>query len=157
MDNFQDFYKKQKDKLFFYLMRVTGDYHLSMDIMQESFLRCFDKYRDKTINISLLYTIARNVLIDFGRRDKRKSSLEHDVVDLTADQENDFRIKQEYGKVLAAMNKLETDEREILAMVLTEDLKYKEIASIMGINEGNVKVRVHRARSKLREVLQHGG
>lgn len=127
---------------------------MSMDIMQESFLRCFDKYRNKTINSSLLYKIARNALIDFRRRDRRKDSLKKDVADQTADQENDFRVKEKYRKVLTAMKKLESDEREILALVLTEDMKYKEIASIMGINEGNVKVRVHRARLKLKELLQ---
>ncbi len=154
MDNFQDFYKRQKDKLFSYLMRLTGDYHLSMDIMQESFMRCLEKYRNKTMNNSLLYTIARNVLIDLRRRDKKKDNLEHDVIDQTADQENDFRIKQEYRRVLSAMSKLEEDEREVLALVLTEDLKYREIASVLGINEGNVKVKVHRARLRLREILQ---
>ena len=111
MEYFQDFYKKQKDKLFSYLIRITGDYHLSMDIMQESFLRCFDKYKTKTMNISLLYTNARNVLIDMSRKDKRKVELEHDVVDQTADQEKDLRIKQEYREVLSAMNKLEADEK----------------------------------------------
>lgn len=156
MDNFQDFYKRQKDKLFSYLMRMTGDYYLSMDIMQESFLRCLEKYRNKTINITLLYTIARNVLIDLIRKDKRKGDLEQDVVDQGTDLENNFLIKQEYRRVIVAMNKLETDEREILALVLTEELKYREIASIMGINEGNVKIKVHRARLKLKEILKHG-
>jgi RNA polymerase sigma-70 factor (ECF subfamily) len=153
MENFQDFYNKQKDKLFSYLIRITGDYYLSMDIMQESFLRCLDKYKTRAMNISLLYTIARNVLIDHSRKNKRKVELEHDIVDQTADQENDFRVKQEYRKVLAAMDKLENDEREILALALTDELKYREIASIMGINESNVKVKVHRARMKLKEIL----
>ncbi len=156
MDNFKDFYTRQKDKLFFYLMRITGDYHLSMDIMQESFLRCLDKYRDKSVNISLLYTIARNVLVDLGRKDKRKSELKDDVVDQNTDLENGYSVKQEYRKVMVAMSRLEADEREILALALTEDLKYREIASILGINEGNVKIKVHRARLKLREILQQG-
>ncbi len=156
MDNFQDFYKKQKDKLFSYLMRMTGDYYLSMDVMQESFLRCLDKYRDKTVNNSLLYTIARNVFIDMRRRDKKKDGLDKDVEDQGADPENEYRIKQEYKKVMSAMESLEEDEREILALALTENLKYREIASIMGINEGNVKIKVHRARLKLKEILQHG-
>ena len=97
-----------------------------MDIMQESFLRCFNKYQAKTVNISLLYKIARNVLIDLSRKEKRKVELDQDVVDQTADQEKDLRVKQEYRKVLDAMNKLETDEKEILVLVLTDDLKYKE-------------------------------
>jgi RNA polymerase sigma-70 factor, ECF subfamily len=154
MDNFQDFYKRQKDRLFSYLMRMTGDYYLSMDIMQESFLRCLDKYRDKTINISLLYTISRNVFIDFARREKRKTTLEQDTEDQKADTENEYGIKQEYRNVIAAMKRLEADEREILALALTDELKYHEIAKIMGINEGNVKIKVHRARLKLREFLK---
>jgi RNA polymerase sigma-70 factor (ECF subfamily) len=156
MEDFQDFYKKQKKSLFSYLMRMTGDYYLSMDIMQEAFLRCLDKYRDKTLNISLLYTIARNVFIDFTRREKRKRAFEQDTEDNKADTEKEYGIKQEYRKVINAMKRLDPDEREILALVLTEELKYAEIASLMGINEGNVKIKVHRARLKLREFLGEG-
>jgi RNA polymerase sigma-70 factor, ECF subfamily len=134
-------------------MRMTGDYYLSMDIMQESFLRCLDKYRDKTLNISLLYTISRNVFIDFTRREKRKTALEQDTEDQNSDIEKEYRVKQEYMKVMTAMKRLEKDEREILALALTQDLKYQEIAKVMGINEGNVKIKVHRARLKLREFL----
>ena len=156
MENFQDFYKKQKDKLFSYLIRMTGDYHLSMDVMQESFLRCLEKYENKTVNNSLLYTIARNVVIDYSRKDKRKREFEQHSIDQQVSGENDLYIKQEYRRVIKAMKTLETDEREILAMVLTENLKYREIASILGIKENNVKVKVHRARKRLREILQHG-
>jgi RNA polymerase sigma-70 factor (ECF subfamily) len=156
MENFQDFYKRQKDKLFSYLIRMTGDYHLSMDIMQESFLRCLEKYKNKTMNTSLLYTIARNVMIDYSRKDKRKREFEQHSVGQQVSRENDLYVKQEYRQVIEAMEALEADEREILALVLTENLKYREIASIMGIKENNVKVKVHRARMRLREILQHG-
>lgn len=156
MENFQDFYKRQKDKLFSYLIRMTGDYHLSMDIMQESFLRCLEKYENKPMNISLLYTVARNVMIDYSRKDKRKREFEQHSIGQQVSRENDIYIKQEYRQVIEAMEALETDEREILALVLTENLKYREIASIMGIKENNVKVKVHRARMRLREILQHG-
>lgn len=129
---------------------------MSMDIMQESFLRCLDKYRDKALNISILYTISRNVFIDFTRREKRKTALEQDTEDQKADIEKEYGVKQEYRKVMTAMKRLEKDEREILALALTEDLKYQEIAKVMGINEGNVKIKVHRARLKLREFLSEG-
>lgn len=156
MDNFQDFYKKQKDKLFYYLLRNTGDYYLSMDIMQESFLRCYEKYKDKAINISLLYTIARNVMIDQLRKDKNKREFEKDAANSQVDQQNYYKIRQEYKQVINAMKTLKSDEREILSLVLTENLNYKQIATIMGIKEGNVKIKVHRARMKLKERLHHG-
>jgi RNA polymerase sigma-70 factor (ECF subfamily) len=156
MEKFREFYKKQKEKLFSYLVRNTGDYHLSMDIMQESFTRYLEKYTSETGNVPLLYMIARNAVSDHFRKVKRTKSLEQYKNDYHADQEYDLELKQEYRQVLMSMKNLDEDEREILALVLTEDLRYSEIASIVGIKEGNVKVKVHRARLKLRKMLQNG-
>jgi RNA polymerase sigma-70 factor, ECF subfamily len=54
------------------------------------------------------------------------------------------------------MKELEDDEREILALVLSGDLNYKEIASVTGTSEANVKVKVHRARIKIKKKLHAG-
>ena len=45
--------------LFTYLMRMTGDYYLAGDIMQESFTRYLERYPKQVPNASLLFTIAR--------------------------------------------------------------------------------------------------
>jgi RNA polymerase sigma-70 factor (ECF subfamily) len=156
MEAFETFYKKQKGKLLSYLIRITGDYHLSMDIMQESFTRYLERYAKDTRNVSLLYSIARNYFLDHKRRDKRHYSLEEDQRDYSSDQADDLQMKQEYHQVLEAMKYLENDERGILALVLTGDLSYREIASIVGISETNVKVKVHRARVRLKKILKRG-
>jgi RNA polymerase sigma-70 factor (ECF subfamily) len=54
------------------------------------------------------------------------------------------------------MQQLEPEERDVLALVVSNDLSYREIARITGISEGNVKVRVHRARVKLRKMMNTG-
>ena len=64
------FYRIHKDKLCSYLMRFTGDYYLSCDIMQESFLRYFTRYREER-NTALLYKIAKNALLDSLRRNRK--------------------------------------------------------------------------------------
>jgi len=156
MEEFGTFFKKQQDKLFSYLMRITGDYHLSMDLMQESFTRYFEKYSDSTRNVSLLYTIARNSFLDYKRKAGRLVALDQDYEDLSADQADSFQIKQEYMRVLSAMKGLEEDEREILSLVLSGDLNYKEIASITKTSEANIKVKVHRARIKIKNKLHAG-
>jgi RNA polymerase sigma-70 factor (ECF subfamily) len=156
MEAFETFYKKQKGKLLSYLIRITGDYHLSMDIMQESFTRYLERYAKDTRNVSLLYSIARNYFLDHRRRDKRHHLLEEDQKDYSSDQADNLQIKQEYHQVLEAMKYLENDERGILALVLTGDLSYREIASIVGISETNVKVKVHRARVRLKKILKRG-
>jgi RNA polymerase sigma-70 factor (ECF subfamily) len=156
MEEFGAFFKKQQDKLLSYLMRITGDYYLSMDLMQESFTRYFEKYANNTRNVSLLYTIARNSFLDFKRRSGRFVSLEQEYEDLSANQADSFQIKQEYMQVLSAMKELEYDEREILALVLSGELNYKEIASITKTSEANIKVKVHRARIKIKKKLHAG-
>ena len=156
MDDFGVFYQNHHRKLFSYLMRISGDYHLSMDIMQESFTRYFKRYEKETRNVSLLYAIARNNFLDHKRKEGRRASLEGEFEDSSASQSDLLQIKQEYRRVLSAMEELEDGEREILTLVISGDLSYKEIASIIGTSEGNIKVRVHRARVKLRNKLKMG-
>ncbi|MBI5179165.1 MAG: sigma-70 family RNA polymerase sigma factor [Nitrospinae bacterium] len=52
-----------------------------------------------------------------------------------------------------AMEKLGADDRMLLTLLELEDKKVKEVASILGISEGNVKVRAHRARKVLKELF----
>jgi len=153
MEEFGTFFKKQQDKLLSYLMRMTGDYHLSMDLMQESFTRYLEKYANNTRNVSLLYTIARNNFLDHKRRSGRLVALDQDYEDLSANQADSYQIKQEYRRVFSAMKGLEDDERELLSLVLSGEFNYKEIASITGTTEANVKVKVHRARTKIKKKL----
>ena len=156
MDKYRAFYKTHKDKLFAYLMRMTGDYHLSSDIMQESFTRYLEHYGKQALSVSLLYTIARNSLFDHARRQGRNTRLDREQGSCAGDQEHALMVREEYRRVLLALHKLEKKERDILALAVSGDLSYKEIASIAGISEANVKVKVHRARLNLRRILCAG-
>ncbi len=63
-------------------------------------------------------------------------------------------IRDEYRRVLAAMQQLESSERDCLALVVSSDLSYREIAALTGTSEANIKVKVHRARVKIKKILQ---
>jgi RNA polymerase sigma-70 factor (ECF subfamily) len=65
-------------------------------------------------------------------------------------------VREQYRQVLSAMQTLKTDERDILALTVSSQLSYREISSITGFSEANVKVKVHRARAKLRQIIQAG-
>jgi RNA polymerase sigma-70 factor (ECF subfamily) len=155
VDQFSAFYQAHREKLFYYLMRMTGDYYLSGDIMQESFARLLKHYGSEAQNVSLLYTIARNAFLDHVRKNGRNTELEeNDRRDHAVDSERLLMARQEYRKVLAALQRLETSEREIMALVADGDFSYHDIAQITGDSEGNVRVKVHRARLKLKNFLQ---
>jgi RNA polymerase sigma-70 factor (ECF subfamily) len=71
----------------------------------------------------------------------------------TRDQEQRMLVRESCRDVLAAMQNLKKKERDILSLVVSADLSYREVAELTGMNEVNVKVTVHRARVKLRNIL----
>ena len=156
MEDYSAFYRSKKDKLFGYLMRLTGDYHLSSDIMQESFTLLLTHYGPESQNGALLFTIARNAVLDNLRKKAHRRKHASDVEELGCDPEKRLLIREEYRGVLAAMQSLDKDERDILALKVSSDLGYRDIAAIIGISEANVKVKIHRARIKLRKILDRG-
>ena len=76
MNRFGAFYDHHRDQLFAYLLRMTGDYHLSADIMQESFTRYFERYKDRDLSTSLLFSIGRNLVIDNIREERNNTPYE---------------------------------------------------------------------------------
>jgi RNA polymerase sigma-70 factor (ECF subfamily) len=154
MESFGSFYRNYKKPLFDYLMRMTGDYHLANDIMQESFTRFLERYEQKVPNAALLYTIARNIFLDHFRRQGHRTCFVEDSIDSSARQEDDLMVKQKYRRVLAALQGLKPDERDILALAISDGLSYRDIAAITNISVESVKVKVHRTRLKLKKILQ---
>ena len=137
-------------------MRSTGDYYHAGDILQESFTRYLEKYGKEGPNAALLYTIARNALIDGHRKQGHDLPLFDEQQYSQRNPETQLTVREDYRRVLAAMQELGPEERDVLALVVSRDLSYREIARITGTSEGNVKVRVHRARVKLRKLMKPG-
>jgi RNA polymerase sigma-70 factor (ECF subfamily) len=153
VNTFKDFYNRQRQKFFAYLIRRAGDYHLACDIMQESFTRLFEKYTAEQFTPQLLYTIGRNLVLDALRKRRHNPSQTDDVEQPVDGQEHYLLVRDEYRQVLAAMRHLEDDERDLLALVVSSELSYRELAGITGLSEANIKVKIHRARKKLRACL----
>ncbi|MCP3895376.1 MAG: RNA polymerase sigma factor, partial [Bacteroides sp.] len=123
MDNFKHFYRKTKDRLFGYLIRLTGDYELSRDIMQESYARYLERYRNRELRLSLLFTIARNKAMDHFRKQSRTElTSESEKQRSSHDGEYLLLVREEYRLVLRAMMQLPTQERDLLSMVVSSGL-----------------------------------
>ena len=135
-------------------MRMSGDYELSRDIMQESFTRFYKHYRHKSQEASLLYTIARNALLDHFRKAKPSAEFDENSQRSTMDSERYLMVRDEYRRTLLAMERLSPDERDILSLLISTDFSYKKIADITRLSESNIKVKVHRARLHLKQFLK---
>jgi len=146
-------FEENKDRLFSYLIRMTGDYDLAGDILQESFTRYMEHYTDNENSVSLLYTIARNALIDHTRKHRYHVELDGEQKDHAGDLEHTLLIRENYRRVMKGFQALDEEERNILSLAISSDLSYHEIAAITGMSVANVKVKVHRARLKLRKMF----
>ena len=158
MEKYDVFYKRSKDGLFAYLLRMTGDYHLSCDLVQESFVRYLQRYSNiGERSRSLLYTIARNAAMDAFRKPKADQFNPDNFADSKNNPEQQLDDRQTFDRIMAAIQQLPLVDRELISLVSGADLSYSEIGTILNISETNVKVKVHRARLRLREILSNGG
>ena len=157
VDAYSLFYTENKDRLYAYLLRMTGEAQSAADLVQESFTRYLGRYGSRDGNRSLLYTIARNAALDTIRRQKPESLDEGGHEDPCENPEQQAMDRQAFDRMLAAIGQLTQPDRELISLVATADLTYLQIGRILHISEANVKVRVHRARTKLRDILSSGG
>lgn len=157
MEDQEAFYKNSKDGLFAYLLRMTGDYHLASDLVQESFTRYLKHYgKNGNSNRSLLYTIAKNAAMDAFRMPKYSHLNPDFYIDKESSPEQQLHEKQSCDRIFDAVKQLPPNERELLALLIGGNLSYREIGKFLKLSEANVKVKVHRARIKLKDILAKG-
>ena len=132
------------------------DRDASYDMMQNTFLRVIKykhTYRDGNPFKAWVYQIARNVFADHLRKQKVLYSDFHPIEAVADIPEEEDSEKGHKEQVLhASMKKLSEESREILVMSRYQNMKYEEIADTMGLTVSSVKVKVHRAIKKLRDV-----
>jgi RNA polymerase sigma factor (sigma-70 family) len=87
----------------------------------------------------------------------RKALRGDDEASPAADPECELIQKQAVGRMIAAIQKLNPVDRELVALLATESFSYKAIGQILNIRETNVRVKVHRARLRLKAILNDGG
>ncbi len=148
-------------QLFGFIFHLTGQRELSEDLVQNVFyrmLRYRHTYRGDGEFKAWMYHVARNVVHDEGRSLKRSVSrstineVTENIGDTTAADEQILK-KQEMAALQKAMAELSPESREILILSKFQELKYHEIARILDITEGAVKVRVHRAVCQLKNTF----
>ena len=143
--------------LYGFLFHMTKQREASEDIVQNVFFRML-KYRHAFTGGEFktwMYHVARNVLNDHFKKTLRSGV--HYPVEVVEEKIaggvlTDVAIekKQELKTLERALDGLSAENRELLILSRWQELKYSEIALILDISEGAVKVRVHRALQLLR-------
>jgi RNA polymerase sigma factor (sigma-70 family) len=141
--------------LFNFYTKMTQDRTLSEDLVQDVFLRILRhraSYRPGASFRTWIYQIARNARLDHARKAKPEAPFASEPI-APAPSSDPAQQKQEAALLQRALMQLPEDKREILILSRFQELKYDEIARLMGCEVGAVKVRVHRALQQLREIF----
>jgi len=155
MDNnglVRKFFEENSGRVFAYLMKMAGNRDDAEDCFQECFIKYTEKYPD-TLSMPLLYTVAKSVYIDSFRKNSRYEYSEIDQAS-TAETPEEKILSCDIQKSLQkAMDNLSTEDRDLISMAGPQGLKYSEIAQLTGLSVANVKVKIHRIRQRLRELM----
>lgn len=154
MKTFTHLYERYHTGLYHYLLKSSGRRELAADLVQETFVRCMGAYSAGEVTSSLIYRIARNLLLDTVKREGQVRWEEETEGVSPDDQEKSLLGDEEMRRVLSEISRLPIEERDTLLLVISGDLTYRKVAEITGTSVANVKVRVHRARCRLREGLK---
>jgi RNA polymerase sigma-70 factor (ECF subfamily) len=158
-DAFRAFYDRTSRAVWVYLARVTGDRQLADDLLQEVFYRFFRAratHADEAHRRNSLFCFATNIARDANRR---KVRTRHEVVDLEENAEFlriDERVAERFEAstdLARAMATLKPVQREMLWLAYALGSSHAEIAEILGLRSGSVKILLLRARRKMAALL----
>ena len=170
--DFKEVYKEFRPKIVHYISRLAGP-NDAEDIAQDVFdkiSRSLGGFRGKSKLSTWIYRIATNTTIDRMRSATYKHTKGHSAIENVAGLDSDNAdnahtpaaidqtlIRKEMSEcVIEFIDDLPPDHRTVIVLSELEGLANNEIADILDISLENVKVRLHRARARLRAALNDG-
>lgn len=165
---------RHQDRVYNLCLRMCGRHQDAEDYTQEAFVRAFGalgQFDGRSRFYTWLFRIAVNLILSDRRKgarhrvvslnatepsenvDGRPGSLAHDLRANEPDPSDMADLQDRHGRVMSALESLDTEQRAIIILRDIEGLDYAEIAQVLNVAPGTVKSRLHRARLALRERL----
>ena len=175
---FDHLFERYGPRIYRMALRNLRTEHQAKDIVQKTFLRVHRARRDFRLDSRFrpwVTTIAMNLIREVWRRKKRKpeTTFEHEdqLMHASAQEAGDRSapgfnpqatpspdlMLERQDRQLAlrqAVGQLPNAQREVIELHWFQELSFRDVANIVGASEGAVRVRAHRAYSKLKELLQ---
>ncbi len=160
MSDFRCLYESTFPMLFKVAYHIVGTEDAAEDICQDAFFRLYEKrigFPSLEEARYWLIRVVKNGALNYAKRKERerrayqKAFREDTRVQKTG--EIEYINAETQKEVQVALNKLPESLRTVLILKEYAELNYKEIGRILGISEGNVKVRVFRARERLADII----
>lgn len=153
-----------RDGLIFYLNGFVNNIQVAEELAEDTFvLLGTKKPKDKGIGSfkTWLYTIGRNIAINYLKRRSKLSEISlDDCPELISEEENlEIVFIKEERKIMVhrALKKLKPEYHQVLWLVYFENFSNKEVATVMKKSVHNIETLVYRARKSLKSQLEMEG
>ncbi len=160
-DTFEALYRSTCDDLLRYLVRRCRDAEEAADLLAETYLTAWgklDAVPDGEAARLWLFGVARNLLLRSARRRRVADALIQRLAEgMRAAQVASSSSDPGHHDVRVAIAELSEQDREILTLTAWEGLAPREIARVMGISANVVRIRLHRARARIKKQLDLPG
>lgn len=153
---------KYKDMAFTLALRILRNREDAEEVAQDAFLKVYQnlgKFRSKSKFSTWLYRIIYNTAISKVRVKKEPNvSIEdrkfYEIREDESDVIKNFEIENNKNILHKLLNILDENERALITLYYLDECKISEISEITGLENSNVKVKLHRTRKKMQEELQ---
>lgn len=166
VEAFGELVGRYQDRLYPTALRLTGRPEDALDLLQDAFLRSFEKL-DRFRGVSSFYTWVYRIMVNLAlsgrrRRKARPRPAGGETVERLdppdpsehADPTGPIQRAERDARIQAALDALAPDFRAVVVMKEFDGLRYEEIAATLGVPVGTVRSRLHRARLELKDRLQ---
>jgi len=159
----QKLHERYVDRMFHYIYTQTNSYHDTEEMLQDVFLkvaRKLDQFEGKASFKTWIFKIARNVVIDYYRKqnkERRSIAVEKDFLEDIAgeDESAETTVLRNFhiDGLLQIINRLPSHYRTVLHLRFIEEFSIQETSEIMGKSTLSVKAMQRRARLALSEQM----
>lgn len=161
---FHRLYDTYHQDVFQFLIYLVKNRSVAEDLSHEVYVRVlksYDRFEGKSSEKTWLFAIAKNVAIDYFRKNTVRAARTFDAFDWETNQlvsptkspESFVELNDELRELLGALEKCTGDQKMVVIMRYFQELSIAETAEILNWTEGKVKTTQHRAIKHLREIL----
>ena len=164
-EQYEYFLDRYGQQVFVLVDRIVSCQEDAEELTQDVFLKAFQQlssFKAESTFSTWIYRIATNIAISAVRK-KRNDVLRLDdsvfanLSDTQVDAALEDESEEQMERLQQAMNQLDADERAFITLYYLEEKPLAEVAFILGMTEGNAKVKLHRIRKKLYVLIKNQG
>ena len=162
-EQYEYFLDRYGQQVFVLVDRIVSCQEDAEELTQDVFLKAFQQlssFKAESSFSTWIYRIATNIAISAVRK-KRNDVLRLDdsvfanLSDTKVDAALEDESEEQMERLQQAMNQLDADERALITLYYLEEKPLAEVAFILGMTEGNAKVKLHRIRKKLYVLIKN--